>query len=156
MIPAWRDSFPQRFDRPGYQGEAADNRLRTKTSTGPGKSRRRSRAMPEPLSGKMTLRRAVLLDFVEFLADDIKGGATPFLFPDPMEGLPILVRIGDVMPKWTPIAGDFWSLALSLEKLFTGDFEPGLPDLPAGYAYLTNGGAYVLADRVPVIVQVSP
>lgn len=154
-LPTWPDDLPRRFDRDGYHRARGDGRQRTKTTTGPGKMRRRSRAIVDPFGGKMTLRTAQVRRFDAFLDQDLAGGALPFLMPDPLGGLPILVQIGEEMPTIAPAAGDWWVLTLSLEKLWTGTIEPGLPDLPANYAYVTQGGAYVLLDGVPVTVRLS-
>ena len=156
MIPSWPDTLPRRFDRQGYGGELGDGRLRSRPTLGPSKSRLRSRAAPQPISGKMRMHRDQLLRFLDFYEREIAGGALPFLFPDPMGGLPILVQWGEETPKWLNTAGIWWELALSLEKLWTGDFEPGLVELPAGYAYVTVNGAFVVLDGRPVTARVTP
>ena len=65
-MPAdWPDTLPQRLFVNGSQEGAADGRLRSKTDTGPGKSRPRSSAMPRPLAGTMRMNGAqldILLD----------------------------------------------------------------------------------------------
>lgn len=156
MIRYWPDALPQRFDRTGYAGRAGDGRLRTKTATGPGKARLRSTAPSESIAGRMTARLEQILIFQNFLYLEIGGGTLPFLFPDPMGGLPILVTIGEDMPQWSNAGGAIWVLQLALEKLSTGTFEPGLPELPAGSAYLTSQGAYVVSGGKPTVVTGLP
>lgn len=154
MIPAWPDELPRHFERQDYGAELGEGRLRSRPTLGPSKVRRRSRAMPEAITGKMRMRRPQLDRFLAFYRDEIGGGTLPFLFPDPMGGLPILVQWGEAAPKWAAVAGIWWELALALDKLWTGDFEPGLPALPAGYAFVTAAGAYVVQDGRPVIARV--
>ena len=152
MTARWPDTLPQRFDRPNFRAGAPDGRLRSKTSTGPGKTRRRTRAAPAPIAGTMTMTGAQLLAFRRFVRDTIDGGVDPFIFPDPHGGLPILAQIGEQMPDWGNMAGDRWIVSLSLERLYTGSFEPGLPALTGGKKYLVHNGAYVLIDLVPIVV----
>ncbi|WP_053081517.1 hypothetical protein [Methylobacterium aquaticum] len=154
-IPFWPDELPKHFEREGFQRTRGDGRLRSKTTTGPGKERLRSRAIVDPFTAKLKVTRAQLRRFDAFLDQDLAGGTLPFLMPDPLGGLPILVKIGEDMPSSVPDHGDNWILALALDKLWTGTIEPGLPVLPAGYAYVTMGGAYVIADGIPVIARVS-
>ncbi|WP_264047474.1 hypothetical protein [Methylobacterium flocculans] len=151
----WPETLPQRYLRDRFRAKPNDGRLRTKTSTGPGKSRLRSRAVLKPMSGRLEMSGAQLDLFWAWFENDIRGGSIPFLFPDPHGGLPILVMIGDEMPEESNTAGDRWELSLSLDRLPVGSFEPGLPELPAGYAFLVQDGAYVLVDRVPIIVRVA-
>lgn len=154
MIPSWPDELPRHFERQGYAADLGEGRGRSRPTLGPAKMRRRSRAVPEKISGKMRMRRWQLQRFLDFYNDDIGGGVLPFLFPDPMGGLPILVQWGEETPKRANVAGDWWELGLALDKLWTGAFEPGLPALAPGYAFVTSGGAYVVSDGRPVIVGV--
>ncbi|WP_437871287.1 hypothetical protein ACSD7O_22190 [Methylorubrum extorquens] len=151
--PFWPDDLPRHFEREGFRRTLGDGRLRSRTTTGPGKERRRSRAIVEPFTAQLKVTRAQLLRFDRFLDQDLAGGTLPFIMPDPLGGLPILVKIGEEMPSSVPDRGNNWMLSLSLDKLWTGTIEPGLPDLAPGWAYVTQGGAYVLADGVPVIAR---
>ena len=152
MTALWPDALPRRFFRDGYSRQYGDGRLRTPTTTGPGKTRLRSRAVPDPMTGRMEMSGAQLRLFRTFFEVDLARGSLPFIFPDPYGGLPILVQFGEELPKEANVAGDRWSVTLPLERLFTGSLEPGLPALPAGSAYLTYGGAYVILDGRPIVV----
>ena len=156
MIPDWPAELPQHVDRDGFEHQAPDGRLRSRTSTGPGKSRLRSRAVAEPITCKMRVTGAQLRLFRQFLADDLAGGTVPFTFPDPYGGLRILVQFGENLPRWTPRPGDNWDLLLPLQQLWTGGILIVGVDLPAGYAYVVQDGAPVIHNGLPVIAPVTP
>ena len=152
MVAIWPDGLPRHFNRKGYSRQPGEGRRRTATTTGPGKTRLLSRAVPHPMSGQMEMTGAQLDLFWAFFDVDLARGAKSFVFPDPRGRLPILVQFGEGLPRETPLAGDRWLVDLPLEQLHTGSFEPGLPPLAPGAAYLTHGGAYVLLDGRPIVV----
>lgn len=152
MSAVWPDTLPRRFFREGYSRQAGDGRLRTPTTTGPGKTRLRSRAVSDPMTGRMEMTGAQRELFWAFFENDLAKGTQPFVFPDPNGGLPLLVQFGEDLPRESNPSGNLWWVTLPLERLFTGSLQPGLPALPAGAAYLTHEGAYVVLDGRAIVV----
>ncbi len=117
MPAAWPGTLPQRLQVDDFQNSMPDGRLRSKTDKGPGKSRPRSKALGEPMSGSMEMTAAQWLILKGFISADLAVGTLPFTFPDPDEGADLLVRIGDAMPGRVNLGGDNWRVSLSLEVL---------------------------------------
>lgn len=118
MIPVWPDTLPQHFDRQGFALAEGDGRLKSPTDTGPGKMRRRSTAIADPMQGRMSMRLAQILALRAFLKTDLAKGSLPFWLPDPMGGDPLLVRFADEgLPQYQNVAGDLWTASFKLEVL---------------------------------------
>jgi len=116
-VPTWPDTLPQRFLVNGNQEATGDGRLRSPTDTGPGKVRRRSSAVVNPLGGTLRMNAAQLAIFDGFIDSDIAGGSLPFNFPAPYGAGTWLVQIGDTMPSRANVGGDRWNVTLALEVL---------------------------------------
>jgi len=117
-VPAWPATLPQDFDRQGFVLAEGDGRLKSPTDTGPGKMRRRSTAVADPMQGQMTMRLAQVLTLRGFVANDTAGGSLPFSIPDPFGGDPLLVQFADQgLPQYQNLSGDLWTATFKLDVL---------------------------------------
>lgn len=117
MVDVWPATLPQYLLAEGFAQAFGDGRLRTRTDTGPAKARGRSSAMPAPLQGQMIMDGDQFATFCTFVTTTLGKGVLPFMFPDPVTGDPILIRIGENMPRWTSKGADNWLVSLDLEVL---------------------------------------
>lgn len=117
MYAIWPASLPARFNAGTYSREPGDGRLRSQNSTGAAKVRRRSAAVPAPLSGVITMTTGQALVFRDFVKLDLMNGVLPFYFPDPQTETPILVRFAGKLPKENDAGFDTWAIALDLEVM---------------------------------------
>lgn len=117
MPAAWPGTLPQEVLADGFMLGTGDGRLRTPTSTGPGKVRRRSSATARPLSCRIRIDAAQKAILEDFVADDLQGGALPFTFPNPVGGPDLLVRFAESLPAYVNQGGDLWMASLDLEVL---------------------------------------
>jgi hypothetical protein len=119
MMPAaWPDTLPQYLLVDGNRIDTADGRLKSQPDTGPGKMRRRSSAMPRPLSGTIEVSGAQLDILDAFVDAELAGGTLPFTFPKTHGAGTWLVRFAaDGLPSEANIGGDRWQVAMGLEIL---------------------------------------
>lgn len=95
-IPVWPESLPQRFLVDGYSEKLRDGRLMTKTSYGPGKTRRRFSSAVLPVAAAMLLDYDAKARFELFWEEDTQGGILPFTIPDQThDGIPLLDGSGN-------------------------------------------------------------
>jgi hypothetical protein len=89
--PAWPATLPQRFLVDGYSEKLRDGRILSKTSSGPGKARRRFSSAVLPVTASLHLTNADKARFEQFWYEDTGGGVLAFTIPDQThDGLPIL------------------------------------------------------------------
>lgn len=77
---SWPTSLPQKVLADGFQGAAADGRLRTDTDSTIAKTRRRFSFVPRPLQLQMRMTDEQLAIFRKFVDNDLQGGVLPFIF----------------------------------------------------------------------------
>jgi len=94
-----------------------DGRIRTRTDTGPGKSRLRNPAAIRPLVGDMHMSTTQLQTFRTFVTTTLMQGTLPFHFYDPLDASDILVQFGASLPSWTALSADVYRVSLDLEVL---------------------------------------
>ncbi|MCW5697378.1 MAG: hypothetical protein KIS96_11690 [Bauldia sp.] len=122
MAETWPSSLPQSLKLDDYEEKAPNMVLRSQTDMGPGKTRRRSSAVPSTLSGSMVMTQAQLITLVGpdrrtgFFGTAIQGGADRFIFPDPWGGTPLLVRFTEP-PSWRAVGGGRFNVRLPLEAV---------------------------------------
>lgn len=114
-VPAWPNTLPQRFLRDGYTEDGADNLIATDMSIGPAKTRRRSTAAVEQISGIVMMSENQFSAFKAFVKADTKDRSLPFTFPDPHGGAALLVRMPH--PYSISPVGIEWRVQISLEVL---------------------------------------
>lgn len=114
-VPAWPSELPCFFTTTSYEEGGADNVLRSQTSVGPAKSRRRTTSNVWTQTGQMVMSYDQYAAFYDFLKNDILDGATAFTFPDRLGGSDLLVRMRD--PHKATLNGNLWTVSLSLEVL---------------------------------------
>lgn len=81
MAEIWPQALPCGFIGGTMNHQLADTTLRSDTDTGPGKTRPRSSAGVEPLSGQMALTTEQWATLSQFYKGTLRGGALPFSFP---------------------------------------------------------------------------
>jgi hypothetical protein len=115
VVDVWPGTLPQTFQVNGYTETVADGLIETNPDTGPPMSRRRSSAMPRPISGQMIVTRTQIDTLKTFVNTTLLGGSLPFSFPATTEVGTWLVKFpkGN-MPKWAAIGGDYYTLQISL------------------------------------------
>lgn len=116
MIADWPDTLPCRFTATSQQEESADNLLRSQTSIGPAKTRRRSTAGVSTLSGELVMTGAQRETFADFIRNTIADGALPFTFKNPYGADDIIVRY---VPPYSVkrLGAGKWTVTLHLEVL---------------------------------------
>lgn len=125
VVPSWPAELPQRVLTDGYSEKQRDGRLFSRTSSGPGKVRRRYSSAVLQVTAAMIVTYAQKARFERFWDDETAGGSLPFIMPDQTHdglalldggglpildggGLPILitanwlVRFGQEAPQVTP------------------------------------------------------
>lgn len=113
----WPAELPQKFLAEGYSRAAANNLLRSSADIGPGKTRRRSSAGPQPLSGNLSMKSAQLETFKAFFKNDLKDGALRFNWIDPDDGVtPVEMRFTRE-PSWVKSSVSRWVVSMQLEIL---------------------------------------
>lgn len=116
-MAAWPGGLPTYLLTDGYVQAFGDGRIRSQTDTGPGKVRRRSTAMPEPIVGAMLMTTAQIATLRTFVQTTIFGGTVAFDFTDPITRATISVRFAERLPVITHRGGDIFHVMLELEKL---------------------------------------
>ncbi|MBB3396879.1 hypothetical protein [Rhizobium sp. BK060] len=114
-VPIWPESLPQYFTTTSYDEEGADNVLRSETSVGPAKTRRRTTANVWKQSGQMVMSAAQFRTFLSFVENDILDGAKAFSFPAQLLGANNLVRMTSSYKASR--VGAQWYVSLALEVL---------------------------------------
>ncbi|MBX5285186.1 hypothetical protein HJB90_29905 [Rhizobium sp. NLR10a] len=114
-VPVWPVTLPKFFTATSYDEGGADNVLRSETSIGPAKTRRRTTANVWGQSGQMVMSYAEYGDFLTFVRDSISDGAKAFTFPDRLGGSDLLVRLKE--PHKATLDGNSWVVSFSLEVL---------------------------------------
>ena len=123
MPETWPTDLPTRFSQDTYSEAIPDNLIRSQNDNGPANIRRRSTAVPIPVSGSMLMSSAQLETLVEFVNTTVMGGALPFTFPAHRGGDPWLVRFAEKgLPSWVPSGFDeddeqAWDVNFGLEIL---------------------------------------
>ena len=115
-VDNWPSTLPDRFQSSSYGVSMADGRIRSEMDSGPAKVRRRSSAMPAPLSGVMYVRPAQIATIRAFVKNNLLGGSLAFRFPDPLTRELLLVRFVE-LPSWSCVSGDIYSDNMNLEIL---------------------------------------
>lgn len=116
MAEEWPSTLPQCFLGGTVAWQLGDGRLRTPMEAGPAKSRLRTSAVSDVLTGQMKLSAAQWLDLKLFVKTTLLETDT-FTFPDPDGGSGgILVRLADGMPGAQRM-GRVWLVSLQLEVL---------------------------------------
>ena len=119
MVDVWPASLPQWFNLSSYAGGIGDGRIRSRTDTGPGKSRRRSSATPEPIKASTDMTGAQLDILRAFVNGTLLNGSLPFTMPNPEKdvGNTLMVRFAERLPTWQAKETDLWEVSLDLEVL---------------------------------------
>ena len=119
--PKWppKDEIQQKFEAKGYRQRIADNLLRTSI---PGyiRTRRRSRANPEPLQGVMLMTAAEVGRLETFYDSDTTFGNMSFEFPNPLytedSTKPEFLTVAfAAAPRWDSVGFDLYRVRLSME-----------------------------------------
>lgn len=94
-IPVWSADLPQRGLIDGYSETFRDGRLQSRTSTGPGKVRRRVSSAPMPVVASMVVTYSQKSRLERLWNEESAGGSLPFIMPDQShDGIPILTAGG--------------------------------------------------------------
>lgn len=92
----WPSDLPLDIDQSGFGLSRPEGRLRSKTSTGPGKSRRISTAAPALVSASMVLSTNDVARFERFYEEELLNGTLPFVVADKRyDGQPLTTSEGD-------------------------------------------------------------
>jgi len=115
-MPTWPNTLPQAFQRGSYSETGPNNLIKSDTSIGPAKVRRKTTAGIRKAQGGMYFTQAQLDTFRTFFASEIGDGALAFTFPAQSGGGTWLVRLSDSAYELTSIGID-WYISLKLEIL---------------------------------------
>ena len=99
MPELYPPTLPHDFMLGTEAGSMGDGRVRANNDTGPASMRLDSLAVPDTLSGVLTMTAAELAELKTFVRETIRGGTLPFLFPDQQGGDDLLVRFVS-LPNW--------------------------------------------------------
>ena len=91
-VDIWPSELPSCFILGSHNETLPEGRLKSEMDAGPAKIRRRSSAMPYPLSGSLRMTLAQLNRLKTFTANTLLGGSLPFRFPSQYGGSALLVR----------------------------------------------------------------
>lgn len=121
MAENWPADLPQCFLDGTVNLTLGDGRLRTPTDAGPAKSRLRSSAVSDFVTGDMKMTRDQKNSLMTFFKTTVLQG-DPFNFPDfdagpTSGGTDILVRFGNSVPSGQKIGGGYWIMSIELEIL---------------------------------------
>lgn len=114
MPDTWPGTLPQKMLVDGYGDGMGDGRLVSRMDAGPPQVRRRSSAMPRPLTGRMNMTAAQIATLKTFVTTTLIGGTLSFNFPDPVGGATIEVMFAGGLPQWANLGGDNYSVSLDL------------------------------------------
>lgn len=119
MAILWPATVPSAPIYDSYSESAPNYTLRSSTSTGPGKVRRRSSALPVQLSMSLQLTSAQLTTFEDFVLNTLDGGVLRFDILHPRKGVTIEARIlgGDNLYQVTPGGIGQWRTTFTLEVM---------------------------------------
>lgn len=142
MALVWPSSLPQTMNRQGFQRSAGDGRLVSPTEVGPGKVRRLTASVVEPVAGSMWMTHWQLERFKAWWRVDTKQGSVRFTFPAiGVHGFPFYSEDGSILlkpdggrllrsawwlvqfapnagpPSWASIGDNTWEVSLNLEVM---------------------------------------
>lgn len=117
-VDPWPAELPALLLQEGYSEQEAENRLRSNTDKGPGKSRPRSSSNVRPVAAAMMMTDAEKALMRSFITETLLQGTLPFTFPAPDGSGDWLVRFAqDGLPAWSPSGDLRWRVAFRLEIL---------------------------------------
>jgi hypothetical protein len=102
----WPSSLPAKYDQGTFEERWPTGTVRTQTSIGPGKLRRRFTAIPFFMSGSMTLTASQAVDFSTFFYTMTQSGAEPFTWAHPRTGAAIQCEFADEIMLTDTEGGD--------------------------------------------------
>ena len=102
-MPAWPTTLPGL--NVGVMEQSQQGFIRTPTSTGPGKSRKRFSATADYITGQMNMNRAQMTTFKTFYKTTLGEGASAFTMEDPATGSNSIFRFVEV-PSIKMLTGD--------------------------------------------------
>ena len=109
-IDTWPSSLPQSFLLSGYSEGMGDGRIKSNTDTGPAKIRRRSTAIPEPVTGQLLLSQSQKQTLKSFILETLLGGTLPFRLSGKVYRF-------DAFPSFKPITPNLYISDFTLEAL---------------------------------------
>jgi len=137
--PVWPSELPQKFLASGYNEKLRDGRIFVRTSTGPGKARRRYSSAVLPVTASLYVTRSQKSRFERFWNEETSGGVKAFILPDQThDGALLLSSTGPLLtssgvpllmtatwlamfatdpPSFTPMNGGYFSVSFSLNVL---------------------------------------
>ncbi|WP_069383956.1 hypothetical protein [Halomonas caseinilytica] len=113
-MPTWPASLPQHPLIKEYAETPQSNVIRSQMDVGPAKTRRRSTATTTDAEVVYLLTGPQRQTFLDWLNNDIAGGALPFDWPRPRAGVESVLIKGDPPYNMEP-AGQKWRLSMTLE-----------------------------------------
>lgn len=114
-LDPWPVELPQSLLMEGYTENFPNGAIRTKTSTGPGKSRRRTSSNIGGISGQMLLTSDEVVILEGFLKETLLDKSLPFTFLKPRDGATVLtVMFKDESPTIVP-AGMKFLVSIALD-----------------------------------------
>jgi hypothetical protein len=116
-LPVWPSSLPG-FVRDTLSRGTPDGRLVSSMDIGPGKVRRRSKAVAVPMQGDLTCDQTQKETLESFIDTDLLGGVLPFTMTDPFDDQATLVcRFGEELPVFSDYAVDRYKATIQLVVL---------------------------------------
>jgi hypothetical protein len=117
MADPWPATLPQVVLSQPFAEQVGDGRIRHQPDVGPAIIRRRSTAMSGRMSCAIVVSDAQWDDLLEFGADTLLGWSLPFTFPNPADGVSILVRFGEDLPSRRELVPGSWEVSFTLDVL---------------------------------------
>lgn len=92
-LVSWPSELPQRVLRDGYGETSPGGLMRSSMQTGPQKTRPRTSRNARPVACMIRVGYPLAARFDRFWAEELNGGARPFVLPNQRaDGLPLLTR----------------------------------------------------------------
>jgi hypothetical protein len=133
-VPVWPSELPQRVLVDGYSEKSRDGRMFSRTSSGPGKLRRRYSSAVLPVTATIIVSYGQKSRLERFVDEETFGGSLPFTMPDQThDGLPLLSGGG------LPLFGDDGLPILITANWLARFSEGGLPQYaPWGLQFMAS------------------
>lgn len=114
----WPSSLPQRPKKQGFSRGPLPGIVIFEPEAGPAKRRRRHTADGKTQSAVFEVSGAQATIFEGFFDNDLAGGTLPFLWENPRDTMAFGWVFSTQNPYTiSPIGGDWWDLAVNIERL---------------------------------------
>lgn len=115
-MATWPSTLPQEFEEDSYKEVPMDNVIRSSTTSGPPKQRRRFTCTPVEVSGIFIMSLDQLATFDTFYNTTIAGGSLPFTGTHPRTGVTAILRFKEV-PSKDPAGNGYYKVSCKMDVM---------------------------------------